>query len=152
MLTVVICLLVGIFEELLFRGVLFTTLRNQLKDRRNGLIVAAIGSSIVFGLAHLTGISGFESHPTREIARFVQACAFGLVMCAVYMRARSLWPAVLVHALYDLLALWPSAFVLGYPNAYLLPEDPAGTAINVTSAALMLAALPAALRTLRNCT
>lgn len=149
-LAAVICLLVGVFEELLFRGILFGTLKDQLKDRRNGLIVAAIVSSVLFGLAHFTGISGFETHPTREIARFVQACAFGLVMCAVYMRAKSLWPAALVHAVYDLLALWPSAFVLGYPNAYLLPEDPVGTGLIVTCAVLMLAALPAALRTFRN--
>ena len=52
------CLLTGIFEEGIFRGILFAVVADLFPNNRKGLILTIIISSIVFGLAHIiNGIS-----------------------------------------------------------------------------------------------
>lgn len=75
-------------EEILFRGYLYTWAR-----RRFGVPVAMVGSSVVFGLAHVS--------PGHAIATAV----IGMVIAMVYERSGSLWPAVVVHGSYNGVAL-----------------------------------------------
>lgn len=72
-----------VFEELAFRGFLFTALRNRM-----GGILAAIVSTLVFALLHFYSWQGLLS-----------VAIFGLVMCWVYSKTQSLWPCILFHAL-----------------------------------------------------
>lgn len=72
--------LTPIGEELLFRGVSFGWLR------RWGFALAAVVSSVIFGLAH--GVN----------AVLPAAILLGLVHAWLYERSGSLWPAVISHA------------------------------------------------------
>lgn len=87
-------LLAPLFEEIVFRGILFATLR-----RRLGLIASAVVSAAVFSLAHGYGTVGF-----------VDVFWSGLLWAWAYERTRSLLPAIGAHALTNLLV---SAGVLG---------------------------------------
>lgn len=77
-------LLVPFGEELLFRGVLFGGLR------RYGVPVAAGASAAVFAVAH--GVNAVT----------VAALLLGVVNAVLYERTRSIWPAVVVHAVFNL--------------------------------------------------
>ncbi len=74
-------------EELVFRGMLYGTLRG--KYRRG---TAAVLSGICFSLVHGYGVLGFLS-----------VFWSGLVFAWVYEESGSLWPAVLVHSAGNLL-------------------------------------------------
>lgn len=96
---VIFCLLVGLGEELLFRGYVFS-----LCSRWN-LSVALIVSSTVFGLLHYfdNGWSGV-----------VLALAFGFGLGLARIARTPIWVLVLVHALINLPVELPSSEPLPY--------------------------------------
>jgi membrane protease YdiL (CAAX protease family) len=82
--TFLIGIVVPIGEEFLFRGVITTAL---LRFRP---IIAVVGSALIFALLH--GISII----------FPAALVLGLVAGEIYRRSGSIWPAVVVHMVYNL--------------------------------------------------
>lgn len=87
----IIGLIVGVAapfaEETFFRGVIYSSLR------RWGAPVAVIGSTLIFVLAHLDLLVG------------VYALMLGVATSLVYERSRSLWAAVVVHAVFNTLGV-----------------------------------------------
>lgn len=77
-------------EELFFRGMLFGGLRRYLP-----FLPAALLSAALFGSLHLT--TGASSVPPLAL--------FGFLLAWVYERTGSIWPAVILHALNNSLAL-----------------------------------------------
>jgi CAAX protease family protein len=76
------CVVAPVVEELLFRGVLYGTLRIRL-----GPLPATLASAALFALAHGYGLVGFASV-------FVS----GVLWALAYERTRSLLPGMLAHA------------------------------------------------------
>ncbi|WP_328357002.1 CPBP family intramembrane metalloprotease [Mycobacterium sp. NBC_00419] len=76
----------GIFEELLFRGVLFRIVEEWL-----GSWISLVVSSLVFGLVHLMNPSA-----TLLGAIFISAEA-GILLAAAYMLTRRLWMSMGFH-------------------------------------------------------
>jgi len=75
-------------EEIMFRGFVL----NLLAAKR-GVAFGVIASSVVFGLLH------------QQTALHAAVC--GLVFALVYLRYDSLWPGIVLHALYNFVApLW----------------------------------------------
>jgi membrane protease YdiL (CAAX protease family) len=83
---VLLFLLIAVFEETAFRGLLFRIVENGL-----GSWGALIVSAIFFGLAHL-GNNGATI--TSAIAIALEA---GVLLAAIYMATRSLWMVIGVH-------------------------------------------------------
>lgn len=80
--------LTPIIEELFYRGMLLNAWR-----ARRPLVWAVLLSSIVFGLVH--GRSA------------ILAAGIGAVLALVYLRYRSLWPAIALHGIYNILQITP---------------------------------------------
>lgn len=76
----------GIFEELLFRGVLFRIVEEWL-----GSWISLLVSSLVFGLVHL-----MNPNATLLGALFISAEA-GVLLAAAYMLTRRLWMSMGFH-------------------------------------------------------
>jgi membrane protease YdiL (CAAX protease family) len=82
-----LALFVGIHEEILFRGFYLSRVRAL---SRSG-IVAILATSVVFGLMHMyQGLLGV-----------FQTTAIGLALAIIVTYARSLWPAIIAHAVFD---------------------------------------------------
>ena len=47
------CLSVGLFEECIFRGVIFTVFAGLFSKDKKGLLLTFVASSVTFGLAHI---------------------------------------------------------------------------------------------------
>lgn len=80
----------GIFEELLFRGVLFRSVETWF-----GSWAALVVSSLVFGLTHL-----MNPHGTIEGALFI-AVEAGILLAAAYMLTQGLWLGIGFHVAWN---------------------------------------------------
>ena len=76
-----------LIEELVFRGYLFPALA-----KRWGVVVGAVLSSLLFGLAH------FQLNVT------IYTLILGVLLCIMYYRLGSLWPSIIFHAINNYLA------------------------------------------------
>jgi membrane protease YdiL (CAAX protease family) len=94
-----------ICEEILFRGYIFTALRNW-----RGVWLAAILTGLIFGGVHVT------SAPALDL---VPLAALGAGLCVLYWRTGSLYPCIAAHCLNNALAFgtlehwhWPQVGLL----------------------------------------
>jgi uncharacterized protein len=76
-----------LFEELVFRGLLFAILRRKFR-----FLPAALISAGIFGLAHGYGVVGL-----------ISVCWSGVLWAWIYEKTGSLAPGILAHALNNLL-------------------------------------------------
>lgn len=87
-------LAVGVVEEILSRGVVFGVLLHQ------GLAVAVIGSSLMFGLMHINVYIGYWD-PWQAYWHVMSAFSFGLFACGLMLLTRSIWVPIIFHSLSD---------------------------------------------------
>ncbi len=74
----------GLFEELLFRGAILSGLRKDLKPAR-----VMLWQAVLFGAVH------------ASIYRFLPTALLGAILAGIALRARCIWPTVLLHAAYN---------------------------------------------------
>ncbi|ANJ28036.1 CPBP family intramembrane glutamic endopeptidase [Agromyces aureus] len=90
------CLLVGLGEELFYRGIIRVSIR-----ARHGEFVALLVTSLLFGLSHSVG-SMINGVPAGAIAFQVAVTAFdGALYYVVFRATGRLWVPVLIHAITD---------------------------------------------------
>lgn len=96
--TIVMVLVVGgVAEEIFWRGFLFERLGRLLGSGVASTIAIVLVTSIAFALAHYSdqGVPGVE-----------QSIVTGLTFGAVFAMTGVLWPVMIAHAAYDVLAVW----------------------------------------------
>ncbi|MBL8860056.1 MAG: CPBP family intramembrane metalloprotease [Planctomycetes bacterium] len=94
----------AICEEFFFRGALLSGLRRDLSTWR---IIAV--EMFFFGAVHMS------------IYRFLPTALLGGVLAILTLRARSLWPAVVLHATYNGLLVLEGDGVLAWPDSWVVP-------------------------------
>ncbi|CAB4915238.1 unannotated protein [freshwater metagenome] len=107
---VLVCVMAPIAEEFLFRGFVFTALRSW-----RGIWPAAVITGLIFGLVHVL------SSPAAFI---VPLAVFGFGLCLLYVRTKSLYPCMAVHAVNNSVAFgvsesWSAPAVFGLVAAAL---------------------------------
>ena len=98
-----VSLTAGIKEEVVFRGVIISTLMRQWKDR-NLFRQAALVSGIVFGLIHAANIFA-GADPLQTLFQVIGSVSVGFIFAAVYLRTGSILPCMFYHALHDIIAI-----------------------------------------------
>ena len=81
---VVASLIAPVFEEVLFRGMLFSSL-----NKRYGYKVGLVLSSLVFGFVHLNP------------AQIVTTLVLGPYLCIMYRKLGSIVPGMILHSLHN---------------------------------------------------
>jgi membrane protease YdiL (CAAX protease family) len=93
-------LLVGVAEEIVFRGFLF----NGMK-RTGSLTAAVIVSAITFGMGHIVNL--LTGHATGEtLVQIVFAVAWGFLFTFAYLKGGSLLPCIAIHSLIDVFSVF----------------------------------------------
>lgn len=91
--------LVGLIEEMIFRGFLFEAMRSDSDIR-----VAIIVSAVTFGLGHIVNL--FTGHfGVETFVQMVYAISIGFIMVFVYYKGESLLPCIIAHSLIDIFSV-----------------------------------------------
>lgn len=94
-------LCVGFLEEVIFRGLLFNTMK------KDGLKTAIIVSSITFGIGHIINLfngSGAELIP--NLLQVVYATAAGFMFVMMYLKSNSLIVCITAHGIFNALSVF----------------------------------------------
>ena len=91
-------ILIGWIEEIIFRGFLFKAI-----EKRKGLKVAIIISSVTFGIGHILNLVSQPSFET--FLQVIYAIAFGFMFVYVFLKTKSLWPCIILHSVIDFTAM-----------------------------------------------
>lgn len=90
-------LMVGMSEEIMFRGVLFRAFEKAMP-----IWPAILLTSLLFGAVH--ALNGFITGDFgTAMVQSIAAAMSGLVFMAILLRTGSIWPAIIYHFLWDCL-------------------------------------------------
>lgn len=111
-----ICLLTGLYEESYMRVLGIEAFERALDTKR-----AILASAALFALLHVGAldVSAGQLVLLQTALKFGQALLFGVIMGALYVRTRRLWPCAFIHAAFDVLYLAPNVLLTGtMPETY----------------------------------
>ena len=128
------CLGVGLFEECIFRGIIFAVLASQFSKDKHGFIQTYVVSSLIFGAAHLFNIFG-GGNPVGVIMQVGYTFLTGGLFGFCLIKTKNIFCCAFIHALYNFCGLLFSDQGLGTP----LPLD-LGTSITMLIVSLIIGA------------
>ena len=96
------CLLVGFFEEILFRGIFFSVLASVFEHTKKGLIWTYLLSSVAFGAIHILNV--FQSGGAAVLQAGYSILTGGLFGFVLMKTKNVVFPAI-IHAVYNFCGL-----------------------------------------------
>lgn len=94
------CFSIGLMEEILFRGLLQTLLKDLFRTKKKPLFLTVAATSALFGLFHLANLFGGASLPAT-LLQAGYSFLLGAMFSAVTLKTGTVWTAVLLHTLFD---------------------------------------------------
>lgn len=104
-----VMLLVGIFEEVLCRGIILNSMLNKWGSTKVGIIKSVLLSSLIFGLGHLVNLFSYST-PITTLTQVIYTFLNGILFASIYLRCKNIWAVAILHAVYDWLALLSGIF------------------------------------------
>jgi len=101
MVLALLCISIGLFEEYALRGFLQSYLIKNFTQSKKQVVYAVIGAAFIFGLLHLIR---FDKGLYGELSQVAFATFIGVMFGAILLRAKRIWPLVILHALIDFAA------------------------------------------------
>ncbi len=127
-------LLIGVFEEFLFRGFVLNTFLAGMKHKGYRCKMAAVSfSSVLFGLIHLINLTETPELVYSTITQVIYAAFIGFYLGVLYLRTKNIWVVVVYHMLIDLIGSLTAIF-------YQMP-DVAGSVADSTASDVLLESL-----------
>jgi membrane protease YdiL (CAAX protease family) len=93
------CFTVGFLEELFFRGILFPLLIKRLLSTNWGIYLAALISSIIFGVSHYLNAFEATSDIAEINAQVILAICLGVFLCGLLIRTSTIFVPAIIHSL-----------------------------------------------------
>jgi uncharacterized protein len=103
-------------EEVLFRGYGFNALRRTLPSERGGLLLAYLGSALLFTLPHALAVT------QGTIALLIPLFVIGLALAWLMHYTGSLLPCIVAHAMNNTFGLLALLFCLNNPGITACPK------------------------------
>lgn len=92
---------VGFLEEIIFRGLLFNTMK------KDNIKAAIIVSSITFGIGHIINlINGSGADLLSNILQAIYATSAGFMFVMIYYKSQSLLICILTHQIFNSLSVF----------------------------------------------
>ncbi len=96
---------IGLFEELIFRGLMLAWILDYLKDTKHAVLKSMFISSALFGLVHLLNIFAGASFG-QTILQMLYTTLTGLMWSAVLVLTKNIWTTVVLHIVYNIAGLF----------------------------------------------
>ena len=106
------CLLVGIFEECVFRGIFFSVFAGHFTNDKKGFIKTYVCSSLVFGGAHLFNLFS-DAGLGETLLQVVYTVLTGGLFAFAFIKTQNVLCAAFVHGVYNFCGLLLSEQGLG---------------------------------------
>ena len=112
-LSVIVCLFVGLYEEAVFRVLINDAILYKFRNSKHVFVWIAIVSSFVFGAVHVITPSIFSSPLAFGTAmlKIIQTGLYGFCLLIMYWKTRNILGIALAHAIYDGLTVVPGAIL-----------------------------------------
>jgi uncharacterized protein len=94
-------LAIGFTEEIFFRGILFSMF-TRLAKRKGHIIVAALVSSLIFGLIHYVNLLKDPDNFSGVTSQVFFAFSIGVFFAGLFVRVQNIVPVAMVHALINI--------------------------------------------------
>lgn len=94
------CVFVGLFEELLFRGLVLTICLERWRKSKHGELLAILISSAAFGLFHLLNLFSGSS-VGAVLMQIGYSFLLGCMLSFTLLKTKCVWLCVFFHALYN---------------------------------------------------
>ncbi len=121
----------GWIEEILFRGTVLTALLQRWGQRRKGIYLAVLVSSILFGATHLLNFVQGRKPLLDTATQITFAVFFGVIFGACFLRNRTIWPMMLLHAAVDWAGTLDEIAVGGGLHATVQPMTPGNALVSI---------------------
>lgn len=98
MICCIACLSVGLLEEFVWRGIILNGFLSAWKDKKNGIYLAVLITSLCFGLCHYMNLLAGQDFAgtTKQV---ISAVCMGVFLSALYLQTNRLVFPILVHGL-----------------------------------------------------
>jgi membrane protease YdiL (CAAX protease family) len=93
------CLMVGFFEEMAFRGVIFLRILKKNPEDKLWQFLSIVLSSVIFGLVHLVNL--LESSPGAVFLQIGYSALIGAMCAVILLKTANIWLCVVIHGLYN---------------------------------------------------
>lgn len=93
-------LIVGFFEESLFRGLIFNNMLKKWGSDKKGVFCALLLSSIIFGIIHSINLTLGEPL-LGALVQIFNTTLMGIFFAAIYLRCKNMWAIILLHSFLD---------------------------------------------------
>lgn len=109
------CLLIGLSEELLFRGIIFYSLADHFKKNGRSCFWPVLSSSVIFALFHFINL--FDGAGILAVLQQVgYSFLIGAMLAVVLLKTKNVWLCILLHALFDFGGFFVSDLGTGNPQ------------------------------------
>lgn len=112
----IITLMIGFFEESLFRGIIVNGLIKVMPKTKKGLYVAIIMSGIIFGLVHIIWdlpncLDCSIAVIMKMVFKIITIGITGILLASLYLKTKNIWACMIIHTIMDFIPLLASALV-----------------------------------------
>ena len=148
----ILSLIIGIFEESLFRGAMLQGILRKTGKTRKGIWTAILISSLTFGIFHITSYIFGGSYDftgiMQTIGKILQTGIFGILLSAIYLKTKNFWGISFVHALNDFLTFQADIFMTQGRGGY-VQSGAMGTGMAIGYLIMVILYLPALFKAIK---
>ena len=94
------CMCIGLFEEIIFRGIIFSILAGYFSKDKKGFLKTYVVSSVIFGVAHL--FNGFSLGTILQVGYTILT---GGLFAFCLIKTKNIFCCALVHGVYNFCGL-----------------------------------------------
>ena len=105
---------IAFIEELVFRGILLLLLLDFLRYKKYRYTLAALFSSLIFALFHLTNLfMGMDI--VSVLLQVVYTFLIGGMFSVIVLKTKNIWLCIIIHAIFDFGGLLTEHIAVGNP-------------------------------------